>query len=428
MSDHLRFLDFPLEIREIVYQELLCTWDMKHKRERAYLRTRYDNPTAILCTNKQLYNEAYDYLVKHNRFIRVNCEGISIRFHPLGRQILPVSEDPKKISQFKGYVAHVNWTANSGQMNDGSRKRYMVLGKQFPDILKCTDYHSITRWPIISMNIVMNPIPTQWQTASTKPATSLRPFQTNLLYIIPTLLHAFPGLTISGAVGRELADRIIHETAQPRWTDPIVALSDLLWFKHNNEQLGQEAYYLSTNTVIESGLQTIDYMRKSTAWDTLKCTGGPDFVNAVSALAFEFLVSRAQRALDAMERSQCRRNLVEKFGEYAEADLRESLAEPDLFGQDGANWKPSEQQVAIVMCMIAKRHRLLLDAQNRDFAIRSVERAFRVFPQNEMIQLEREAIGIWSTHVDRYLQDAGGLDSGLLMWQWWVQEEKYCDC
>ena len=429
MSDHFRFLEFPLEIRELIYRELLCTFQMKHKRERAYLHTRYDNPSAILRTSKQVYNEAFDYLVRRNQFIRLNCDGISIRFHPLGRQILPVTEDAKKISSFPGYVAQIDWSADTGQGPDASRKQYMVLGSQFSDILKCTDYSGITGFPTISMSISMNPITTQWQTSPGQTDRHLRGFQTNLLRTIPVLLHAFPRLRIYGSVDKVLVDRITHETALPRWTDPKVAITDLLWFKHNNEKLGEDAYYLSTNTVIESALQTIDYMRKSTSWAALKHMGGTEFTNAVSEIAFEFLVSRAQRALDAMERSMCRRSLVEKFGAYAEADLRECLTEPVSFERnDGATWLPSEQQMAVVMCMMSRRHRLLMDPINRDIAVRNVQNALATFPESEMIRKECWAVMAWSELVSKYLDEAAGVGNVLPMDQWYAQEEKHCDC
>ncbi|KAL1599878.1 hypothetical protein SLS60_007683 [Paraconiothyrium brasiliense] len=425
--EDLRFLDLPVEIREIVYQDLLCTWELKHNRERAFLSTRFNNPTAILRVNRQVYYEAYDYLVKHNQFIRVDCDGISIRSDPLGRQILPVTEVPEKVSQFNGYVARIKWTTNSDPLRKGSRKQYMVLGRQFPDILKATDYHIMTQWPAITMTIIVDPISTNRAEVTT---TSLRPFQTALLHTIPTFLHAFPGLSIQGSsVSRNLAARIIHETAQPRWMTTTAALSDILWFKHNNDRLGKEANFVSTNTAIECGLKTIEYMRSSPAWPNLMLSGGVSFAHAVAELAFELRVGRAQRALDAMERSQCRRNLVEGFAEHVDADLgRCLLFVPSHNHQD--TWSPSEEQVAVVMCMSARKHRLLLDAESRDSAVAAAEHAFQMFPENEMIRREKEAIAAWSGNVDRYLNEVWVSNSGVVleMWQWWEQEEKSCDC
>ncbi|KAJ4354283.1 uncharacterized protein N0V89_006017 [Didymosphaeria variabile] len=427
MEDHLRFLDLPIEIREIIYQDLLCTWELKHNRERAFLSTRFNNPTAILRVNRQVYYEAYDYLVKHNQFIRVDCDGISIRSDPLGRQILPVTEDPEEVSQFNGYVARIKWTTNSDPLQKRSRKQYIVLGRQFPDILKATDYHIMTQWPAITMTITMDPISTDRAEVTT---TSLRPFQTALLRTIPTFLHAFPGLSIQGSsVSRNLAARIIRETAEPRWTTPTAALSDILWFKHNNDRLGKEAYYLSTNTATECGLKTIDYMRSSPAWPKLMLAGGVDFANTVAELAFDLRVNRAQRALDAMERSQCRRNLVEEFATHVDADIGKCLLSvPSHNHQD--TWSPSVEQVAIAMCMSARKYRLLLDAENRDSAVAAVEHAFQTFPENEMVMREKEAIATWSSNVDRYFNEVWVSNSGavLEMWQWWEQEEKSCDC
>lgn len=408
MPNHFPFLHLPRELRDIVYHDLLCTWELKHERERAYLSTRLSNPTTILLLNRQIYSEAYDYLIKHNQFIRIDCDGISIRSDPLGRQILPVTEDPEKINHFNGYIARIKWSTNSDPLQKVRRKQYMVLGRQLPDILKCTDYHIMTQWPALKMTIAIDPISTSTTDPNTPP---LRPFQISLLTTVPTLLHAFPGLTIEGpAIPNPLAARIIRETAQPRWTTPGAALADLLWFKQNSTRLEKETYYLSTNTAIECGLKTIEYMRASPVWPDLVRAGGMAFSHAVSELAFELRVGRARRALDAMERLQGRRNRVEEFALHVDADLDRCLPA----GCGDGEWVPDGEMVAVVLCLRARKLRVVLDVESRDVAVGLVERALRMDPGNEMVLREREAVGAWSRRVDRYLDEVWVSSSGAM--------------
>lgn len=96
-------------------------------------------------------------------------------------------------------------------------KMYMVLGRQFGDVLRCADYHVMTRWPAITMEIVMEGVGADGAGAEGSFASELRPFQVALLEAIPGVLRAFQGLVIRGRiVPVELAERIVNEVALPR--------------------------------------------------------------------------------------------------------------------------------------------------------------------------------------------------------------------
>lgn len=80
-----RFMDLPGELRNKVYALLLCSFGSTPKpaRERsdAFLDDRsgllhvvdlpHTNNPTILRTNSQIHREAYDVMIKTNRFIRV---------------------------------------------------------------------------------------------------------------------------------------------------------------------------------------------------------------------------------------------------------------------------------------------------------------------------------------------------------------------
>src|SRR5689334_22384294 len=79
-----RFYDLPPELRNTVYQDLLCMFEdapsynkneppPQHTQECTYF-VRNIHP-EILLTKKQIHREAYDIMVKTNRFVRVNIYG-----------------------------------------------------------------------------------------------------------------------------------------------------------------------------------------------------------------------------------------------------------------------------------------------------------------------------------------------------------------
>jgi len=76
-STPFRFRDLPSEIRNKVYGELLCSFgprpttaDLGNTFKLASARHTID--TAILRTNKTTYLEAYDVMIKKNRFVKNN--------------------------------------------------------------------------------------------------------------------------------------------------------------------------------------------------------------------------------------------------------------------------------------------------------------------------------------------------------------------
>src|SRR5689334_13392308 len=79
-----RFCDLPPELRNKIYQDLLCAFEdtpsyskheppPQHAQECTHF-VRHIHP-EILFTNKQIHREAYDIMVKINRFVRVDIYG-----------------------------------------------------------------------------------------------------------------------------------------------------------------------------------------------------------------------------------------------------------------------------------------------------------------------------------------------------------------
>ena len=98
-------------------------------------------------------------------------------------------------------------------------------------------------------------------------------------------------------------------------------------------------------------------------------------------------------------------------------------------GRDQRGWVPSEEQVAVVMCLVARRWRLLLEGERRDGAVDLVERAVEMCPGNGTVREEREAVGRWSADVDRYHDEVGMGASGSAMSMWqWGERKKLVGC
>ncbi|KAB2105112.1 hypothetical protein AG0111_0g7118 [Alternaria gaisen] len=122
-----RFMDLPGELRNKVYALLLCyfgcTPDRARERSDAFLDDRsgllhivdlpHTNIPTILRTNSQIHREAYDVMIKTNRFIRVR---LTQALPP--RKILcclgvAVVATGHRAAQFSGYLVDIFLSTSS---------------------------------------------------------------------------------------------------------------------------------------------------------------------------------------------------------------------------------------------------------------------------------------------------------------------------
>lgn len=102
----------PREIRNKIYRNLLCSFAPAPVKvlepELGY--AEHDNSTSILLASRQIHKEAYDTMVKTNRFVRVTTSGGFPLLALLNHLRVPVVVEGHESSQFKGYVLSVSLT------------------------------------------------------------------------------------------------------------------------------------------------------------------------------------------------------------------------------------------------------------------------------------------------------------------------------
>jgi hypothetical protein len=109
-------MDLPGELRNKVYKILLCPFEPPPPsigRHQTYhncslvfssVPAKHSVDTGILRANSQIHREAYDVMVKTNRFVRIRCIG----YLPLESIFLmgrvPVVASEECVSKFNGSV------------------------------------------------------------------------------------------------------------------------------------------------------------------------------------------------------------------------------------------------------------------------------------------------------------------------------------
>jgi hypothetical protein len=119
LSATFRFLHLPAEVRYTIYRELLCSFTFEDNALARLLRqpgakadlNQAIQPfhTSILRVNREIYQEAYDAMIKTNQFIYVSSTRSSSDLEFLLRrfQVPFLTTNRARAQQFQDYMMYV---------------------------------------------------------------------------------------------------------------------------------------------------------------------------------------------------------------------------------------------------------------------------------------------------------------------------------
>ncbi|KAF2127651.1 hypothetical protein P153DRAFT_294727 [Dothidotthia symphoricarpi CBS 119687] len=403
-SQAFRFMDLPGEIRNNVYDLLLCSWDEDLEQDQnsngTFSRRFLKYPaTALLRTSKQVHSEASDYMAKRNQFVHITCRGMDIRRLFL-HEVPVVTSDERKTSQFMEYAMHLTLTKPmlSSTTFDPSEYKLMVLCSDLPFLCEKLDIESA----MMDVNVTADEhrsIRAEIGFNHTYAPLSIAKFQERLLRPIATLVRGIPNLSIRGPVDSILARAVIEETAKPRWTDPDAILGEIrTGVDVGKRQWQQNNYYMASESWNYS-MRTLERMRHSSSWVKLRETGGEDFVNSTADLYFTLNLLSAQFIQVDME-NESDQTFIKSSGNIAIQHLQKCRMTSARFAlHAAATWTPNNMQQAKMMYRHAKCLRLMKDSANGAKALRLIQAAVALSPLGDRV-LEKEEKDILEWNVD----------------------------
>ena len=409
-----RFRDLPAEIRNKIYRELLCdfkpqptTIDPASMLELA--PAHHDIDTAILRTSKAVYREAYDVMIKTNRFVKIT----SVRGLPLwlllnGLRVPIVTSDKGRVDKFKGYVLAVHLGCENPlpipEGSDGSRFlvpcTLMVLHRDvdvFCLALTDGDAHAPGFSENLQISMTVAPDLNEQKTSHNTP--SLRDFfsesmQKRLLAPFRTRLRGYKAVKIQGYVDQALANTVREEMKLDRWSDPEQVLADFAAAKEEGSRLFQLRKVDEGTLIWQDAAVDLDKMLESSSWPTLVKRGGECFISQLAELYFLVRLNVAHVTIARMQ------NPTSLYFEFEGIMAKDALnSATRSLKRDhwmrGYKYRPSDQHLAKLRYRFALLLRLQDEPGTVDRALSYIDGALRLQPGDAAILKERNHILAW---------------------------------
>ncbi|KAJ8114268.1 hypothetical protein OPT61_g3822 [Boeremia exigua] len=377
-SETFRFLDLPKEIRDKIYRNLLCTFgsrpttrnrpvgepDSHFFNDLAVVEHAVD--TSILFTSKQIHREAYDTMVKTNRFVRVTTPGdIPLRLCAIG-----LFDGSKQLGDaYKGTLFSVEPCS------------FMFLSRDmgvFCDILMdgATHINGFGTRVVLKIDVapgsILDSSPYKYPISDffseTTQLALLRPFRSHL--------RGFKKVKVRGLVARNIAEVVEEEIA-----------SDMAASTYPGKI--EEASMLWLDAALE-----IDQLHHGSSWPSPTVKGGVPFVARVAELYLLLRLNIIQTKLLRMEKGDRSAGLLaEDSIKMAELSLRKGYWMSDF------RWQPKDVHKAKLRYRHEVLRRMVGDPNTINLAVTLIDSAHRLLPEDAGIMREQDMISDWQESV-----------------------------
>ncbi|KAF1355762.1 hypothetical protein EJ07DRAFT_158098 [Lizonia empirigonia] len=415
-TDAFRFLDLPREIRNEIYRILLCSFeprpttvtppldpdqDPDFMNKIAILQHTID--TNILRASKQIHREAYETMVKTNRFVRVSTpSGLPMRFLLNHLRVPVIAEDKEVVGQFQGYTLSVSLICPKDlgrQFQDTLISRepchLMMLSRDmgvFCKILADGDLHIHNFGMNVAVKIAVapgmetSPPPYKdWMSDFFSEKTQevlLQPFRAHL--------RGFKKIKVCGHVSRAIAKAVEEEIAQDAASDPEEVITNFQTQKDEGQGLYRSNRRDDACLKWQDTITEIERLHQSSSWEPLTKKGGVSFITRLAELYFLMQLNTAHVLIDGMTKGQLFADMMAD-----DALTMASRCARKNHWTPGFRWRPTDVHMAKLFYRWALLYRLKGDPKDIEPAVVSISKARNLLPNDAGVARERKAILVW---------------------------------
>ncbi|KAE8844222.1 hypothetical protein HRS9122_05325 [Pyrenophora teres f. teres] len=412
-----RFRDLPGEIRKKIYCLILCEFRRPEEKSDNSLDllncmetntlVEHEVETTILLTSKEIYREAYDVMVKTNRFVKIT----SVRSIPLpvalsGHQAPLVSAKERVVNNFKGYVLdiHLNYKREGQSVRDDRElpgRQAMTCMVLHRDLVKvCSAFNDLDAHlkglvAMLKMSITIAPNLECMRSDPISPSFDdffTKKTQQALLKPLTDNLYGYQGVQIKGHVDSALAAAARQDLAQDRYSNPTAVLAEFAKEKEEGSRLFREKNSEAAILRWLDAALEVDKLLQSTSWPKLIRRGGEEFVSQLATIYFLMQLNIAHVQVGSMPGFA-----PELLAENALNMAVRSIAKN--YWMKDYKYVPAPTHMAKLRYRFAMFYRLQANPENANRALVYINGALNVQPGDAAIMREKENIVAWKQAV-----------------------------
>lgn len=412
-----RFMDFPVEIRNLVYEDLLCPYPPRDFDPEGHNHLTDIAPffeTAILYTNRQVYAEAREAMLRGNQFIRIFSRGVVVTsiLTKVPMHVVAHSHHSREypiIRDFKGAVMSYFLRDEQDIRENGNCHMNtcdtLILGRDLDAFVRGVGGDSIgaARMAVgVKHHInIHDPFKKRKD-----PSYSNLPAQMRLLQPFRDHFRGFAAVKINGKVDKDLAATVLREVRHEEMPDPEEFIARVTSLKDEGNTFFHERDFWKAIERWRGAAAKMMRLRSSLLWPRILREHGLEFVDTIAELFYNVHSNQAQAVLaemheldpDDMDRMMC---AMDRIGH----SMHMAMTAVEAFE---ATWQPSDQQRAKLFFRSAQAARLAADLP---FAHTCIESALDLQPNDVVIQREHFEIGrmMFMTMAELGFIDAPGI-------------------
>lgn len=312
----------PLEVCNNIYAFLLADFDprpeleffesMIQPRMTEFIPASHSIDTAILRVSRNIHLEAYDLMIKKNRFVYVRSRGVPI-YLPRADTLPIVSENEDHVRRFKGYVLEVTMTSHDERpppLPPSAHDPFdvMILARDL-DML-CASLMRFNECvpgftDRLHLELNLGPVVTGGPGARDyRDLESLEQYfsektQKEILQPFRDCLHGVHNVQVRGLVSADVASSTCKAAALRRWNGPQEVLDDLTAQKETAMRYLERKESWRACSSWTRLASEINILRRGSQWAQLVQEGGEHFITQLAELHFRLWLNCAHLLMAA---------------------------------------------------------------------------------------------------------------------------------